>query len=120
MGCLLAFPTGYVLLRVHAGPHPVDYVHAFLTHTRQLLRGSGWQQLLADERGMNPFSATEQAWIVDYWLARQHRASLPQSGGAFRGTGSLARLSRSSPAGGLTYHGFLAQATVGTWLCQLG
>lgn len=102
VGGLLAHPAGYVRLRLHAGPHPVDYVQAFLTHSRHLLGQRGWQLLLADERGMNPFSATEQAWIVDYWLARQHRES--HSG--------------HSQGAGLTYHGFPEPAAALAWLGQ--
>lgn len=111
VGCLLAAPAGYALLRLHAGPHAVQEVLSFLAHTRHLLRTHGWQQLLRAPRGMSPFTSAEQAWLLTYWLAPQHREGRSLSGAEPRRPGQGATL---------TYHGFPAEDASATWQCQLG
>jgi hypothetical protein len=124
VGRLLAHPDGYALLRFHSGPRTLDHLKAFLAHTSQLLRRRGWQGLLVDQRGMQAFTVAEQAWIVDYWLARQQAEGRTLCWAALVGADELVcqpfRSQRfTSEGAGLTYRCFLNEGQAATWLRPL-
>jgi hypothetical protein len=121
VGRLLAPKAGYALLRLHTGPHSLDHVKAFFAHTSQLLRSRGWDKLLVDQRAGHFFTTADQAWLEDYWLARQQREGRALYGALLLTPEAFADLTykareQAAQVSTLTYRPFEDQATAVAWL----
>lgn len=70
VGRLWEEPEGYLRLEYKPGPRETVQFRAMLTHVAQALSRRQWACILVDQRQMDPFNPTEQAWMTSEWLPK--------------------------------------------------
>jgi len=121
MGCIYEHPDGYALLRYRPARRTGADVQTFLAYTGRLLQLRGWHKMLSDQRLLLPFTAAEQALILDYWQAR-HAQLGAVVGAVIVSQDVFTRLSfqhiKQQAQGALTYRLFEQEAEAAAWLAQ--
>jgi hypothetical protein len=69
-GRLLVDSAGFLRLHWSAGARTLADTQGLLLHMSQTLPQYGWHRVLANQVEMLAFSADEQAWVTQQWLAQ--------------------------------------------------
>ena len=116
-------PEGYLRLEYRPGPREAVQFRALLTHTAHALSRRQWSKVLVDQRAMDPFNPTEQAWMSTEWLPQAVSESGYRFGAVLVAQNVFARLAmtqlmmatRDLPH---TYRTFESEETAMAWLLK--
>jgi len=120
-GCAWEEPEGYLRLDYYPGPREEAQFRALLTHIRQAMQRHGWGRLLVNQQQMSPFSATEEAWMMNEWLPVAVRENGYRYGAVIVAHDVFARLAMTgivmtSRKLGHTYRNFEHEKEAVAWL----
>jgi hypothetical protein len=121
-GQLRADSEGFLRMDWSAKARTLADTQGLLLHMSQTLRQYKWHRVLANQVAMPAFSADEQAWIRDEWLA-QAAASGYRAGAILVATDTFARLATAyitTNVQGLSirYRSFDLETEAVAWLLQ--
>jgi hypothetical protein len=121
-GQLLADPDGFLRTTWTAKPRILADTQALFTSMSTALHQRGWSRILVNQVAMQPFSATEQAWVTQQWLPQAVHSGY-RFGAVVVSTDIYARLATSiitTNVGGLPlrYRSFDDEAGALAWLQQ--
>ena len=85
--------AGYVRLVYYPGPRELPVWQGLMQHTKHLLARQGRGIMLIDQRRMTPFSAADQAWLVEEWLPHAIVEGGYRYGAVLQAEDAFARLS---------------------------
>ena len=114
-------PVGYLRLDYRAGARTTEQFQALLTHLLRALVRRGWDRVLVNQQEMVPFSAVEQAWMVNQWLPRAVLEGGYRRGAVLVAENGVARLAMTTVVATTrhlphTYQSFEAEADALAWL----
>lgn len=124
-GQVLEQPVGsYVLIWYAPGARHFADLQTLLGHAKQLLARRNWHKVVADHRGMEPFTPTEASWVTDCWLSMPRARMQDFYGAVLLPAEVLARIPAAEATGeatanALTYRLFAEEAEAAAWLRQL-
>ena len=95
IGCIWEVPEGYLRLEYRPGPLEDVQFRALLRHTAHALSRRQWSKVLVDQRAMDPFNPTEQAWMSTEWLPQAVGESGYRFGAVLVAQNGFARLTRT-------------------------
>jgi hypothetical protein len=121
-GQLLADSASFLRMNWRAGARTLADTQGLLLHMSRALRQYKWHRVLANQVAMPAFSAEEQAWIRDEWLA-QAAANGYRAGAILVATDTFARLATAyitTNVQGLSirYRSFDLETEAVAWLLQ--
>lgn len=116
-------PEAYLRLEYRPGPREEIQFRSLLNHLAQALSRRGWDSILVDQQAMTPFSAGEQAWMVNHWLPNAVHECGYRYGAVVVAHNVFARLAMTQLVFGSrdlphTYRTFENEAEALQWLLQ--
>ena len=123
IGRLYEHSDGYAIVDYNAGTRQFNDYRAFLQHLENLLKGRGWNKMLANQRLLAPFTDEERTWIREQWLTVSHALQREMVAAVLLPNDVFARLTLSTlmqgaREGALVYRMFNDAQEAAAWLRQ--
>jgi hypothetical protein len=124
-GRVVADPAGFVRSQWGPQPRTLADTQALLHHLSRAMQHYGQHTVLSDQQAMQPFSASEQAWVSEHWLPQAVHETGYRICAVVLATNLYARLAMAfvtTSVKGLPmrYRSFDNEADAKAWLLQQG